>query len=174
MFLTIASVGCLADLTTKHYVFAWRGMPRPNNEWWIIPGFMGIETSLNPGALFGMGAGGGRIFAAFSIVAALGILYLVCVRRWARDWLLIVALGMILGGILGNLYDRLGLWHPPGQPDVWRNEVRDWILFRFGSFTWPNFNIADSLLVVGAGLLMWHAWWYPQESPSDARTGAGG
>jgi signal peptidase II len=33
--------------------------------------------------------------------------------------------------------------------------VRDWILLRYGQFTWPNFNIADSLLVVGTGMLLW-------------------
>jgi signal peptidase II len=50
----------------------------------------------------------------------------------------------------------MGFWQEPGVPGAFHNEVRDWILFRYHSYTWPNFNIADSLLVCGAGLLLWH------------------
>ena len=112
-----------------------------------------------------------RFFAGLSIFAALGILFWVFAfpQSGASDLLLTIALACILGGILGNLYDRLGMWHPPGMPGQWRNEVRDWILLRYGRFTWPNFNIADCMLVCGAGLLMWHAYWQPvEESPDKA------
>jgi signal peptidase II len=70
--------------------------------------------------------------------------------------LLTIALGCVMGGIGGNLYDRLGFWQEPGVAGAFRNEVRDWILFRYQNYTWPNFNIADSLLVCGACLLLWH------------------
>lgn len=139
-------------------------MPQPGNEWWIIEGYLGVETALNPGALFGMGKGFGWLFAAFSIAAATGVIGWVTFGKAARDLWLTIALGCVLAGILGNLYDRLGLWHPPGHPDLWRNEVRDWILFRWGDHTWPNFNIADSLLVCGAGILFWHSFRRPEES----------
>jgi signal peptidase II len=168
LFLLIAISGCGLDLWTKHAVFAWRGMPRPDNVWWIWKGYIGIETALNPGALFGMGAGGGFFFAAVSVVFGMGILYFVFARRALTDWQTTVSLGCILAGMLGNLYDRLGLWHPPGEPGKWRNEVRDWILFRYGSYTWPNFNIADSLLVVGVALMLWHAWRTPSDDSSSA------
>ncbi len=164
LFFALAIGGCTADLLTKHWVFQWRGMPRPGNEWWLIEGYVGIETALNPGALFGMGRGYGFVFASLSIMAAVGVLAWLHFGRAARDLLLTIALGCVLGGIFGNLYDRLGLWHPPGQPDVWRNEVRDWILFRWGDYTWPNFNIADSLLVCGAALLFWHSFWFTEEA----------
>ncbi len=167
LFLTLAVVGCAADLLTKHWVFEWRGMPRPDNVWWLVEGYVGIETALNPGALFGMGRGFGYVFAALSIAATIGVLGWIFVGRAVRDLTLTVALGCVQGGILGNLYDRLGLWHPPGRPDVWRNEVRDWILLRWGDYTWPNFNIADSLLVCGAMLLMWHSFRHP-EPPETA------
>ncbi len=167
LFFTLAIVGCAADLLTKHWVFQWRGMPRPGNEWWLIEGHVGIETALNPGALFGMGRGYGFVFAALSIAAAVGVLAWLHFGRAVRDLALTIALGCVLGGIFGNLYDRLGLWHPPGQPDVWRNEVRDWILFRWGQYTWPNFNIADSLLVCGAALLFWHSFRHPEETDAD-------
>ena len=132
---------------------------------WLVEGYVGIETSLNRGALFGMGEGGSRYFAFLSIGAALGVVTWLFGLRAARDRLLTVALGSVAGGILGNLYDRLGLWCTQPLPAAMQNQgfehaVRDWILFcwNFKQLTWPNFNIADSLLVCGAGLLLWHAF----------------
>lgn len=149
--------GCLADLATKSAVFAWRGIPRQNNEWWIIEGFFGIETALNPGALFGMGKNFGPVFAGLSVVAAVGIVYWLFFRGAARDLTLTTALGSVMAGIFGNLYDRLGFGQPLGADGQWQTEVRDWILFRFGEYTWPNFNLADCMLVCGAAVLMYHA-----------------
>jgi signal peptidase II len=83
--------------------------------------------------------------------------------------LLTSALALITAGILGNLYDRLGLhglqspnlgpFHPGGQEYA----VRDWILVRIYHWNWPNFNLADSMLVVGASLLFWQAYFGPKE-----------
>jgi signal peptidase II len=93
----------------------------------------------------------------------------------ARDWLLTVALGMITGGILGNLYDRLGLWGGQNASGETIHAVRDWILIAYGGFNvpllgekWPNFNIADTLLVCGAGLLIWHAFTATEPAKSPA------
>ena len=157
VFSTIAVAGCGADLASKHWVFAWRGMPRPNNVWWIWDGFIGIETATNSGALFGMGQGLSWLFSLLSIAAALGILYWLLFAGGIRDRLLVVALGAIMGGILGNLYDRLALWDIPGGNGQRLPYVRDWILFQYQQYTWPNFNIADCLLVCGAALLFWHS-----------------
>lgn len=156
LFCSIAAGGCLADLITKSCIFAWRGEPHNDNIWWLWSGYIGIETARNPGALFGMGRGYGWLFFTLSIGAAVGIVYWLFVRRAARDLPLTTALGMIMGGIFGNLYDRAGFGH--SLDGHYKSEVRDWILFRYGEYTWPNFNIADSLLVVGACLLMWHAF----------------
>jgi len=171
-YFGLAIVGCAADLLSKYWVFHWRGMPRQNNEWWIIEGYFGIETAMNPGALFGMGGGKGWLFASLSIVAAIAIPIWLFYKKAALDLLLTIALGCVTGGIFGNLYDRLGLWTAPGHPDQWHSEVRDWILFRLsgdgplrdgmirllGSDTWPNFNIADVLLVCGACMLLYRAF----------------
>jgi signal peptidase II len=172
VFLLIAVSGCAADLLTKYWVFHWRGMPAnwpgrppdwvgwppPRPEWWLWDGYVGIQTSLNAGALFGFGHGWAWLFAALSIVAAMGLVLWLFRYGAARDLLLTVALGCILAGICGNLYDRLGLWLAPGSPEVWPRLVRDWILVRWRGHTWPNFNIADSLLVCGAGLLLWQGF----------------
>lgn len=141
---------------------------------WLIDGIFGFETSLNEGALFGIGQGQVVFFASLSIVAAIGILYWLFVAGAARDRFLTVALGMVTAGIFGNLYDRLGLpgltWsfvatnHKAGQPVY---AVRDWLHFKiYNYFDWPIFNLADSLLVVGACLLVLHAVWTSRDQDS--------
>jgi len=160
VFLSLATVGCLADLLTKHLVFRWLGLPARDNIWWLWEDYIGIQTALNRGALFGMGEGGGRIFAALSVLAAIGIVIWLFLLGAAKSAWLTVALSCITGGILGNLYDRLGLWVTPGVPAQFHHAVRDWILFRarYEEWTWPNFNLADSLLVTGAIMLLWQAY----------------
>lgn len=168
LFTIVSVTGCAVDLLTKQLVFQWRGLPRPNNEWWLWEPYVGIETAVNIGALFGMGGGYGRLFAVLSVAAAIGIVLWLFRYGAARDGWLTVALSLVTGGIFGNLYDRLGLWWSPGMDPRWQTGVRDWILFRYGSFTWPNFNIADSLLVVGAGMLLFHAFFLdPHRSESS-------
>jgi signal peptidase II len=158
-YLLIAVTGCAADLFTKDWIFRWRGLPRAGNEWWLIDGHVGIQTSVNRGALFGMGEGYSWLFATLSIVSAIGILTWLFVFQAARDRWINVALGCVTGGILGNLYDRLGLWDATGLRPEFEHGVRDWILLRYSDeWTWPNFNIADSLLVTGAIMLVVHAF----------------
>ncbi|MDX1946845.1 MAG: signal peptidase II [Pirellulaceae bacterium] len=164
LFLCVALIGLGQDLVTKQAIFRWRGLPRPGNEWWIIEPFFGIETSVNPGALFGMGAGYWWLFSLLSVAAAVGIFVWLFVFGAARDRWLTFALGAVTGGILGNLYDRLGL---AGLPPHYTHGVRDWILLRYGQYTWPNFNVADMLLVTGAIMLVLHAFVW-QEKPKAA------
>jgi len=177
IFFSLAIVGCALDLLTKHWIFQWLGQPQPgqpSNVWWIWEGYIGIETVLNRGALFGMGEGLGFFFAAVSILAAVGILIWLFWFRAAHDLLLTIALGCVTGGICGNLYDRLGLWHDGNVPEGYERAVRDWILFRYEGYTWPNFNIADSLLVCGAAMLAWHGFFQkdPIDRPESVKDGA--
>ena len=153
-FFSIALLGCAVDLATKARIFALLGQPGGETLWVWRP-FFGLQTSLNQGALFGMGQGKVWLFATLSVAAAIGIVYWLFVTGAAVDWLLTVALGAVMAGILGNLHDRLGLWTLNGQRVY---AVRDWILFRYHDWSWPNFNLADSFLVCGAALLMWHAF----------------
>ncbi len=156
-FISIAVFGTAIDLLTKQFVFSWRGLPGSSPPWWLIENYVGIETAVNPGALFGMGAGFGLVFAALSVVAAIGIVIWLHFFRAIESWWMVVSLAQVMGGIFGNLYDRLGLWNPPAAEPTWQSGVRDWILFRYEPYTWPNFNIADSLLVCGAIMLAYHS-----------------
>jgi lipoprotein signal peptidase len=110
----------------------------------------GAVPHVNHGALFGFlrewetAANFG--FAAVSLLAAAAIVFWSRQPVTARDPWLCAALGLILAGTLGNLYDRLVF-----------NGVRDflhWDLF----FDWPVFNLADCCLVLGAGLLLLQAF----------------
>ena len=173
IFFSIALFGCLLDLATKHWIFHWRDMPGVSPTWWLWEDVFGFQTSLNEGALFGMGQGWVVLFAVLSILVVPVIFCWLFVAGAARDLLLTVALGLVTAGILGNLYDRLGLpglaWnyanalHAVGDPVY---AVRDWIRVMIGSFHWPNFNVADSMLVCGAILLVWHA--FRQEAGREA------
>jgi signal peptidase II len=170
LFAGIALVGCAADLATKAWCFSSPQL-RAGEVFWLWYGHVGIQLSRNPGALFGIGPGWSGLFAALSIIAAIAIPAWLFWLRAARDRWFTLALGCIMAGVLGNLYDRLGLsrelWVEPGRVSPQAVQfVRDWILWQVNDrWTWPNFNIADSMLVVGVASLMLHAYLY---SPSPA------
>ena len=163
-FFTVAVLGFLADLWTKSWIFDVMGPPTVaggSPVWWLWEDRLGFQTSLNEGALFGMGQGGAWVFASLSVVAAICVVVWFCRGGAAGSLWLTVALGAITAGILGNLYDRLSL-HGYRWEHIWPGRsgpihaVRDWILVMIGDYHWPNFNIADSLLVTGAIMLVWH------------------
>jgi signal peptidase II len=173
VFWSLAALGCASDLWTKHWMFSQPDLLAGHVRW-VWERHAGFQLSLNEGALFGMGQGSVWLFAAFSIAAAIGIPVWLFARGAGRDLALTIVLGCILGGVIGNLYDRLGLsgleWSTlpahlnadPVDPSQVRHSagpvhaVRDFILCvrtwppnsRWD--VWPNFNIADSLLVCGA------------------------
>ena len=159
-FVAIAALAAVVDLATKSVIFARLGMPGERPRIVLVPGMLSLETNLNEGALFGMGQGLGAVFAAVSLCAIGGILWMVSRPATRADLWLLVALALITGGIIGNLYDRVGLpgltWHAPldRQGEAVR-AVRDWIHFKLeGVIDWPIFNLADSWLVIGAGLML--------------------
>lgn len=121
---------------------------------WSAP----VMPRVNHGALFGMGGSkkgtANGFFMLISAVAAVAILIWGMRRNTAREKWLMVALGLILGGTVGNLYDRLVF-----------GGVRDFLYFY--KIDWPVFNIADCCLVIGAGLLLVQALFAspPVEAP---------
>ncbi len=162
-FCTLGLLGFSSDILTKAYIFARCFDPyRPPMQYWWIEGILGIETTTNPGALFGMFPGQRWLFTVLSMVALVSIILWLFAFGGARDRWLNITLGLVTGGILGNLYDRMGFGFRPNYPDGIRYNVRDWIYFRLEGVPWfdpwPNFNIADSLLVCGAILLVLHSF----------------
>ncbi len=108
---------------------------------WMLP-YARIIYVTNTGVAFGMFKGLGSIFTILAIIVALAIVYYFP-RVPAQDWTLRLAMGMQLGGALGNLIDRVVFGH-----------VTDFI--SVGNF--PVFNIADSSITVGVGVLLIGVW----------------
>jgi signal peptidase II len=166
LFVLPALVGVAVDLATKAWLFSWAEL-RVGHIYWLWPKYAGFQIILNEGALFGMGQGMVGLFVALSVAAAIAIPIWLFWFGAARDAWLTFALGCVMGGVLGNLFDRLGMHGEVWPPDHERAgevayAVRDWILWQINDeLRWPNFNIADSLLVAGAGILFVHAFYNP-------------
>ncbi|MFP8880406.1 MAG: signal peptidase II [Myxococcota bacterium] len=114
----------------------------------VIDGFFYLTHVRNTGAAFGLFASAPPLprlafFIGVSIVAV-GIIISFYRKLSPGDRLASLALGLILGGALGNLVDR-----------IFRQEVVDFLHFRlWRGYSWPDFNVADSAIVIGVGLLV--------------------
>ncbi len=172
LFVFVAAIGCAADLVTKAWCFSSENL-RAGEIAWLWHGHVGIQLSRNLGALFGIGQGKFAYFAALAIIAAVAVPVWLFWFRGARNAWITISLGCIMGGILGNLYDRLGFsgdaWFGPGNTSpLARHAVRDWILWQVSDqWRWPNFNIADSLLVVGVAILLLYEFFNPEQPPAS-------
>ncbi len=168
VFGALTILGTAIDLWTKEQTFRIKGLPGEQTPtWWVENlwgGYAGVETAINQGALFGLGQGYGWLFALVSIVAIAGMILWLFVGKACESLWLTITMGLIAGGILGNLYDRLNMH---GLPGPFAGGVRDWVLLRYRTgadeYTWPNFNIADALLVAGAILLGIYSFLYPTD-----------
>jgi len=143
LWSTLALFGAVADLWTKQAVFDWLGPVGSGKIYRVIPGFFHLVPCLNSGAAFSIFQGQRFYLSAVSILALLVIGFLFTLGK-IQGRLLQTAIGLITAGILGNLYDRLfnhGL-------------VRDFLDFHIRSYHWPTFNLADTLLCIGVGLIL--------------------
>jgi signal peptidase II len=156
-FGLLAVVGLAIDLGSKEWVFGNLGYPGKYSNWVheLFGGWMTVRflTSINEGALWGMGQGYTWLFALLSIVAIAGVSVWLFVYRAARSLWLTIALGLIMAGTLGNLYDRLGLHGCVRGDGSAIYGVRDFLAFTFGTYNYPIFNGADCFLVTGAIML---------------------
>ncbi|MDL5053156.1 signal peptidase II [Oscillatoria laete-virens NRMC-F 0139] len=112
----------------------------------IIPGFFHLEYVVNTGAAFGILQGRSWPLAIFAVIV-LGFLFVFRKDFFGRNRLQQFAGGLIVGGIIGNVIDRLRI-----------GGVIDFFKFIFGSYVWPNFNIADSAICVGVALYIFVSW----------------
>ena len=112
----------------------------------VIPGFFRIIHAENPGAAFGIFADSPSQWKVTLLIGFSVALLIVFALLWKNSHRLTstgIGLSLILGGAIGNLWDRLVSRH-----------VVDFLLFYIGPHQWPAFNVADSAIVVGAGLLV--------------------
>lgn len=108
----------------------------------VIGNFFLITSHRNRGAAFGILEGQRWFFFVVTVVVVIGIVwYLNKVRKTQK--LLPTALGLVLGGAIGNFLDRM-----------LTGEVVDFLQLNFGSYTFPIFNVADSSIVIGVALII--------------------
>jgi len=137
-----ALITLILDQASK--IYAYRVMDLPINEPVVLAPFLNLIVVWNRGVSYGLfqqdGDLGRWILIAVSILASLGLLFWI---RRARTGLLAASLGLIVGGAIGNVIDRL-----------WYGAVFDFIQFHLGEWSWYVFNVADAAIVAGVvGLL---------------------
>jgi len=140
-WITLAMAIALADQFTKWLL----ARSLAAGEVVHVTGFFNLVHVFNKGAAFSFLANAGgwqRVFFIGVTIAAVSlIVYLL--RRHGGDRLFCLGLALILGGALGNLWDRVMLGH-----------VVDFLDFHAAGWHWPAFNVADSAITVGAALLI--------------------
>ena len=157
LFLALAGGGAALDLLTKWLAFAKVGPPGSKRVLW--QGVFSFTTSYNKGALWGLAREipfANVAFACLSILAGAAIIYWLFAKGAAKDRLLAIALGLIMAGTIGNCYDRIVY-----------GQVRDFVYFEL--INWPIFNLADSMLVLGAGVLVFQAVFFAEPSRGEIR-----
>ncbi|MBW1975034.1 MAG: signal peptidase II [Deltaproteobacteria bacterium] len=135
----------LCDQCTKYLVIH---HVRPGDSLSVVEGFFRIVNIRNAGGAFNIFSDGGssdakRIFFAIIAMAAVVVLHVVVKRMKKPGLWHVVPFGLILGGALGNLVDRLRL-----------GAVVDFLDFYVGSYHWPAFNCADAAITVGAAAIL--------------------
>lgn len=148
-WLAISAVVVALDLYTKHLIqgaFAYGDML-------TLTSFFDLVHYHNEGAAFGFLHDAGGIqkwfFGGISVIAIVVISYLL--NKHHAEKLFCLGLALVLGGAVGNLYDRITLGY-----------VVDFLNFHYQQNYWPAFNVADSAICVGVGLLLLDGFKKPQ------------
>ena len=190
-FLLTTVIGLGLDLWTKSLAFARLAIDQPfqalgddgRTHWFIrsrpdlmatkgyqlIPGWLHFQVTVNEGAVFGLGQGQRWLFLVISIAAIAFLTYLFASSGRQRFYQFV--LGLLLAGVLGNLYDRFRFGY-----------VRD-MIYGLPGWQWPGthrevfpwiFNVADVLLCVGVGLIFIYSLFHlkppvtqPEQVPAD-------
>jgi signal peptidase II len=120
------------------------------DTWTVIPGFFNIVHTENPGAAFSLFSdahSGWRTF--FLVTLSTAALVVITALIWrmhgfaSENRYVRLGLALILGGALGNVYDR-----------IVHGTVTDFLELYYRGFSWPAFNVADSAITIGVGLVM--------------------
>jgi len=152
---TTALIIIISDQVVKRVVVTVLGMGETRDVWGT---FFRLTRTENTGAAFGIFRGQGTWFIIISALAAAAIVFFR--REIARMRSLHqVAFGLVLGGAIGNLIDRVRL-----------GAVVDYLDLGFGGARWPAFNIADSAITIGVVLLAVHLVFMSEPGSSGSST----
>jgi signal peptidase II len=138
LLLTVAVI--VADLASKAFIVAHFA----EHEETVVTSFFSFVLYYNKGAAFSMFAhAGGWQQALLTVLAIVVSALLIYLLRRGGSRMFCAGLALILGGALGNLYDRATI-----------GKVVDFLLVHYGGWYFPAFNVADSAITIGAGLLI--------------------
>jgi signal peptidase II len=138
----VALLDRATKLAARHWLSSYVGVP-------VIPGWLRLVHTENPGAAFSFLAEGNPFLRSFVLIGvSAGVLIFVAHALWKNHAsfatpLVRLGLAFVLGGAAGNLYDR-----------ILRGTVTDFIEVYHGDWSFPVFNVADSAITVGAILLL--------------------
>ena len=156
-WLVVAGIVIAADLATKSWIV---GHFREGEEL-PVTSFFSLVLAYNTGAAFSFLAGHDGwqrwLFTGIAVIASAVIVWML---RRGGSRLMMCGLALILGGALGNLWDRVTL-----------GRVTDFLLFHYAGWSWPAFNVADSAITVGAAFLIFDSF---RERPRNGAPGATG
>tara|TARA_B100000768_G_scaffold125156_1_gene115856 strand:+ start:611 stop:1066 length:456 start_codon:yes stop_codon:yes gene_type:complete len=141
-YFLLVSFIALSDQLTKILVIK----NIANDQFVSINSYFYLVHFKNPGAAFSFlsDAGGWQRYF-LSIVAAIASVYIAfMIKKHRDDFCIGLALSLILGGALGNLYDRISLGY-----------VTDFLYFHYNDYYWPAFNVADTAISIGAIILIY-------------------
>jgi signal peptidase II len=145
IFLVILVAGVALDQATKFLVVRELAV---GDQVPVIKGFFNVVLTYNTGAAFGLLANMSMKFAWFFFIVTTSVVMGVVAFLWWRlpenQDLAATGYSLVFTGAVGNLLDRVRL-----------GKVVDFLDFHVGQFHWPAFNVADSLVCIGAGLLLW-------------------
>lgn len=160
-FLLTATLGMALDQVSKILAFKYlssgirwedgKVTAIQKRPWPLIPGWLEFRVMANQGAVFGIGQGQRILFITVSVAAIAFIFYLFSVSGRQRFYQVI--LGMLLAGVVGNLYDRAKYRYVRDMVNIFPR----WEIFPY------IFNVADSLLCVGVGLMIVHSFLHSPE-----------
>ena len=141
-WLIVSAIIVAADLATK----AWVSHALSYGDVVRVTPFFNLILTHNLGAAFSFlaGAGGWQRWFFSAVAIVISMVLVVMLRRPHRDRVVPLALALVLGGAIGNLWDRVSLGH-----------VVDFIQLHAAGYYWPAFNVADSAISVGVALLLW-------------------
>lgn len=153
--MTVLVLGILITLADQAIKYTIRHSLSMGETIPIIDGFFNLTYLRNTGAAWGMLDGYNIWLGILSLIVLLGLVFFrrrfiinVCEHK--------VALGFLLGGIAGNLIDRLRLGY-----------VTDFLDFHINNYHWPSFNIADAAICVGVGIYILSTLWIAEHPLRD-------
>jgi signal peptidase II len=160
-FILTVILGFGLDQFTK--VLAFKKLSDWPTGYPFISGWLDFTAIENRGAVFGIGQGQRLLFILVSIAAIAFIGYLFyCSEK--KQWVYQIVLGMLLAGVLGNLYDRAVFGYVRDMIYVFPHRQ----ILHHEPFPWV-FNVADSLLCVGVGFMMIYSLIHKPTSPSESK-----